>query len=214
MHILNKITSAKVDASILAFYIPFISVGSTLARIASRNKRIILNFMEETWKHIHWYDFLYKISSYWKLLKIIKKNWKLYEVPVKIHTQTSWYNQVRLRVWKIWKYKLLHRLVAESFIKNPNNYPEVNHKDSIKSNNKAENLEWVTRKQNQKHASLYWKMWTEISQYTKEWEYIKTWKSLSIAGNELWILSPAICQALKWKSRTSWWFIWKYAKNV
>ena len=47
---------------------------------------------------------------------------------------------------------LVHRLIAQSFIPNPRNFPEVNHKDSNKLNNKIENLEWVSSKENKKHA--------------------------------------------------------------
>lgn len=51
--------------------------------------------------------------------------------------------------------KRLHRLVAETYILNPENLPEVNHKDGVKSNCHRDNLEWVTSKQNKDHA---WKM--------------------------------------------------------
>lgn len=47
---------------------------------------------------------------------------------------------------------LIHQAVAISFIDNPNNYREVNHKDGDKSNNNVDNLEWCTRKHNIKHA--------------------------------------------------------------
>lgn len=50
------------------------------------------------------------------------------------------------------KKHFLHRLIAETFIPNPNGLPEVNHKDGNKKNNHFKNLEWVTRSENQQHA--------------------------------------------------------------
>ncbi len=47
---------------------------------------------------------------------------------------------------------LVHRIIAQSFIPNPNNLPEVNHKDGDRLNNRSSNLEWVSSKQNKQHA--------------------------------------------------------------
>lgn len=47
---------------------------------------------------------------------------------------------------------MIHRLVATAFIENPDDLPEVNHKDGVRSNNTLKNLEWVDRSENIKHS--------------------------------------------------------------
>ena len=65
---------------------------------------------------------------------------------------SSGYKKIVLRKNGVGKNEYLHRLLAIHFIPNPDNLPNVNHKDGNKSNNSVENLEWVNRSENIKHA--------------------------------------------------------------
>ena len=69
-------------------------------------------------------------------------------------TITNWsgYERIQLRKNGQYHYSSIHRLVASTYLPNPSNLPEVNHKDGDKQNNRVENLEWCTHSENIRHA--------------------------------------------------------------
>lgn len=72
---------------------------------------------------------------------------------LKPQLNTHGYYKVELCKNSISKTFLIHRLVAELFVPNPNNYNVVNHKDETRTNNDANNLEWCTPKYNQNYGT-------------------------------------------------------------
>lgn len=64
----------------------------------------------------------------------------------------SGYLQVNLFSLKKQCCKRIHRIVAETFIPNPENKPQINHKNGTKTDNRVENLEWVSHQENQTHS--------------------------------------------------------------
>lgn len=107
--------------------------------------------MKEIWKDIKGYESVYQISSKGRV-KSFKRNSSHGQI-LKPNLDTRGYLKVALSVFGVYKSKRIHRLVATTFINNPNNKPEVNHKDGVKTNNESKNLEWVTRLENKRHAS-------------------------------------------------------------
>ncbi len=106
-------------------------------------------YTNEQWKDIPDFDGLYQISNYGRI-KSFKSaaSGKILSVTNK----TGWYLSVVLIHNRIRFTKRIHRLVAEAFIPNPENKNEVNHIDCDKQNNNVNNLEWVTKSENVKHA--------------------------------------------------------------
>ena len=116
--------------------------------------------MMSSWKSIKGYENIYEISNMGIIRTLfnsfIKKNGKKH--IVKEHYSYGKTTRLGYKVFKLCDHKgniknvFIHRLVAEAFIPNPDKKPQVNHKNGIRTDNRVENLEWVTSSENLKHS--------------------------------------------------------------
>lgn len=105
----------------------------------------------EVWKDISGYEGLYQISNEGRVKSLSRKYHPTERILKPSTTQWGYKMAHLFKNGKCWS-KTVHLLVAISFIPNPYNLPEVNHRDGIKLNNYDWNLEWMTKQENTDHA--------------------------------------------------------------
>ena len=125
------------------------------------------------------------------------------------------YCQVSLKKDGCFSTYLVHRLVAEAFIENPENKRTVNHIDGNKQNNAVENLEWCTHSENTLHAYKSGLMQTKaVVAFTTAGEYVQAFKSLKEAKEFCRVSYTAgISNCLLGKAKTAHGYVWKYANQ-
>lgn len=182
--------------------------------------------MQEIWKDITGYNGKYRISN---LGNVMSKNYlntgadKL--LSLKKHH--SGYLLVRLCAGsrKLQTNRTVHSLVAEAFLQNPHNKPCVNHIDGNKENNRLDNLEWVTYKENDQHAIRTGLRNPHINnhpkgkdvvnsrkicQYSLSGEYLHTWDCISEAARFYHLNPCVITNNAAGRTKTCHGYIWKY----
>lgn len=108
--------------------------------------------MEEIWKDIKGYEGLYQVSNFGKIKSIPRHGTRK-----NMHIISQNYNRCGYKIVNLYKNakgktKTVHRIVAETFMKNTLNKEDINHIDGNKDNNNVTNLEWTSHKENMKHA--------------------------------------------------------------
>lgn len=108
--------------------------------------------MKEIWKDIKDYEGLYQVSNLGRIKSFPRNGTQTNNIKILMLKLNHKYYHVTLSKDNERIDKLVHRLVAEAFIPNPENKPQVNHKDGNKLNNNVNNLEWNTCVENVQHS--------------------------------------------------------------
>lgn len=183
----------------------------------------------EVWKDIKSYEGLYQISNYGRvkslerLQKIKNRYGSAYTRPIKtkilsIYRNNRGYCMIQLYNESNYKHFLIHRLVAIHFLENSNNYPEVDHDDENKNNNRVTNLVWCDRlynntrgvqnKEGRRNSSKF--RMKSVNQYSLKGKLLNSFDGLRIAEEETGINNRDICACCKGRVQTAGGYIWRY----
>lgn len=188
---------------------------------------------EEIWKDVVGYEGLYQVSNlgrvkhlYCVVITHSGLTRTINERVVKPRLQKNGYLVVDLYKNNKRKESLLHRVVLEAFLPNPDNLPFVNHKDSNRQNCKVENLEWCTASYNTKYSygnnnrrdKMNWKHGKDnanskaVYAIDKDGNTVFRFDCIMDAERETGILNSNIVACLKGRHKTAGGYIWIYAE--
>ena len=169
--------------------------------------------MDEIWHDIDGYEGLYQISNKGRVKSLYKGSERI----LKPWDNGCGYLLVTLYKNGVAFSKSIHRLVAISFITNPNNLPEINHKDENKKNNCGENLEWLTRRDNINYGTRNEKVADSLSipilQYSKSGKFIREWQGSREVERVLGIGNSRVIACCKGKRKSAGGFVWRYKEK-
>lgn len=167
--------------------------------------------MNEIWKSIAGYEGLYEVSDKGRVKSL--KYGK--ERILKLGKDTVGYLYANL--WKNGHGKnlLVHRLVAEAFIPNPNNLGTINHKDEVKTNNTVSNLEWMSKKDNLNYGTRNKRIAEanskQVQMFDKQTgELLTTFPSNNEAERATGVAHQSIGKCCLGKLKSAGGYIWRY----
>lgn len=169
--------------------------------------------MREIWKDIKDYEGLYQVSNWGRVRSLNYSHTGKVGILKPSKTKCGY---LIVCLYKDGKSKWfgVHRLVASTFLENPDNLPCVNHRNEIKTDNRVENLEYCTTAYNNsfgtrlKRASEH--KCKQVLQYTKTGEFIREWKSIIEIKRELGYGNGNISNCCLKKLKSAYGYIWKF----
>lgn len=166
----------------------------------------------EVWKPVVGYEGLYEVSNLWNIKSLFYRRKIRRDLILKWMDDKDWYKIINLS--KFWSKLLkIHRLVALTFIPNPENKPQVNHKNWIRNDNRVENLEWCTPRDNLIHSYKFLSRscWERKIKLVRLYDwYEKIFYSIKSASIELKLNSSLIHWVIKWKCKHTRWYKFYY----
>lgn len=169
----------------------------------------------EEWIDIPGWEGKYQISSFGRI-KSLRFNGGKKQKILKCTYDVRGYECISFRIGGTGskqKHFMVHRLVAKMFIPNPQEKPFVNHKDGNRKNNRAYNLEWVTKEENERHKIYVLGSISGTCIPPKKIICVETGKkypSISKAAKAVGVSQGAISNALCGRTKTSSGFHWRY----
>lgn len=176
--------------------------------------------MEEIWKDIEGYEGYYQVSNLGRVKSLRRWSGTQYynrEKIIKPWLTIKGYYRVQLSRNGVYKNFFLHRLVAEAFIPNPKNKPQVNHIDGNTKNYSISNLEWATARENVQHAcdtglkKNYGKK--AVYQYDKNYNLIKKWDCIMDVERDLGYNNSFISSVCNGKYNSAYGYIWRHVND-
>ncbi len=186
--------------------------------------RKVVIYIEEVWKDINEFKGYYQVSNFGRiksLFRYVKVKNGFRSVPEKIlkpKIDKDGYLHVVLQKDRKSRYLTIHRIVADTFIDNPNNLPHVNHKNENKQDNRVENLEWCTEQYNCNYGTRNLRraesQSKEVCQYDKDGNLIATYKNTKIASENTGIVRFNIINVCNNRRKVAGGYVWKYRKEM
>lgn len=190
------------------------------------------DFEGEVWKDISGYKGFYQVSNLGRIKSVARfitdkdrPNRCIYHKGqiIKQYVDKMGYYNLHLSINSKVSLKRAHRIVAETFIPNPNNLPCINHKDETRTNNSVPNLEWCTHKYNTNYGTcierirsknlLRTDMATPIYQYSLDGTFVCRHNSINSIERNLGFSKRSIRQVLDGVHASSHGYIWLRSKD-